>query len=155
MNGTAPKPARAVQGLTFGQERGFRLRILPPLRNLVALLLLGLWLPATLHCELEAAGIDDFFGLPNHHDGMTGEDGDDDARHSIDGVSYRLEFGVAKISTAAVTLFRDLSGAISVAPSTARPQIVAPTATAPPEVARAWQFTRRAAAPPRAPSAVS
>lgn len=155
MNQSAPKSACAVRGLTFGAGRDFRLRILPPLRHLVALLLLGLWLPATLHCELEAAGIDELLGLQDHHAGMTGEDGDDDARHSIDGVSYRLESGVAKISTTDVTLFRDLSGAISVAPSTARPQIVAPPATAPPEVARAWQFTRRAAAPPRAPSAVS
>jgi hypothetical protein len=120
-------------------------------RRIVALLLLALWLPATLHCDLEAAGVTGILGCHDHR--TTGPAfGSDDHCHSIEGVTYKLDFASVKTPPPALALlfvFAHPSLIAAVLPPRA---ITVEADAAPPEVARTWHFVVRAAPPARAPS---
>ena len=128
------------------------------LRPLIAILLLALWLPATLHCALEAAGC------------LRAEeccDGHTDSACTRDACDT-LETGFVKPAALHVVLppfFPDTAARLLDAFC---PLLLAPTAlllppdtgvtgtvAAPPEVARTWHFLVRAAPAPRAPSLAS
>jgi hypothetical protein len=65
------------------------------LQRITAFVLFALWLPATLHSDLEAAEINYVFGGHDHaslarqHSDCAHDRGDDEVPHSTDGVSYR------------------------------------------------------------------
>jgi hypothetical protein len=122
-----------------------------PVRRVVALLLLALWLPATLHCDLEAAGVTNILGCHDHR--TTGPAfGSDDHCHSIEGVAYKLDFAAIKTPppvTSLLFVFAHPSLLAAVFPPRA---ITVEANAAPPEVARTWHFVARAAPPARAPS---
>jgi len=119
--------------------------------RLVALLLLALWLPATLHCDLEAAGVTNILGCHDHRASGPAF-GTDDHCHSIEGVTYKLDFGSIKTPPpAALLLFVFAPPGLFAADVPPR-QLAVESKTAPPEVARTWHFAARAAPLARAPS---
>jgi hypothetical protein len=127
------------------------------LRSIAALVLAVIWLPSTLHCGLETAGI---FGHADgccHHDNAaTGE-----PVHCDQGVCGVVESGdyqptstLTKIPAPSVALhsFCLLKLAPQLKPV---PEIAAAAEVeSPPEIRRTWHFAARAALSPRAPSLV-
>jgi len=123
----------------------------PRLRHLLALALALLWLPATLHCDLEAAGLGQAFGCheesahdPHHCS--------DDSCHAIESLTYKIDTAPVKILPPALGLFNHcpLSPAPLFAPPVGELSVCRPSE--PPPLARHWRFARRAAPPARAPS---
>lgn len=115
-------------------------------------LLVALWLPATMHCQLEAAGL----GEAQHDSCCTGE--------TADGGTDCLGDACANIEN---SLIKDsapelhLAAPVTVCPlccaalrSTVRAEpVLSPKRHAPPlTLQAAWQFIERAAPPARAPS---
>jgi hypothetical protein len=127
------------------------------LPKLLSFLLVALWLPATLHCEFEAVGLDALFRCDVDHHAPAAKN-----PHAADACDV-LENGWMKrasapIALAAPTLFTPLLS--FVCPLFERPLLEADAQhidalAAPPEFTRAWQFVARAAPPARAPSVVS
>ena len=127
------------------------------LRRIGVLLLLGLWLPALLHCRLEAAGI--LFGescceTTHSSEEAPTESCADDACDVAEGEFTSLS--AALHSASAPVLFLCLLQAAIISPALA---LAPPLGTgvreadaAPPEIARSWAFDSRAALSPRAPS---
>jgi hypothetical protein len=118
------------------------------LRSLLACLLLALWLPATLHCALQEAGV--------LRETKTCTD------HCVLDNCGQLETGLpAKFTSVALqapafvpVLFAWRPGAF--APDLAFvAELPRLRITCPPELARTWQFTVRAAPLPGAPSLAS
>jgi hypothetical protein len=125
-------------------------------RPIVALLLLALWLPATQHCDLEAAGL-----LHDHlHHHCTGDcatpHSDDacgtDHCPNIEGNNYRPASDSLKVDAPMQNTLADfypLSAVIAVASVSADISRTGPPP--PPELAPTWRFIMRAALPARAP----
>lgn len=129
-----------------------------PLLRIAALLLLALWLPATQHCGLEAAGLID--GASECHD-PTACDAPHNQSHCdldncqpVENSAYNPA-GNTILITAPLALFC-LSDLPVITPETGVILSLAPERTnPPPELAPTWQFVARAALSPRAPSPVS
>lgn len=127
-----------------------------PVRRLAALLLLSLWLPALLHCRLEAAGFavgteccDSTHG-PETPAKTPTECGDD---------ACDVAEGEFTKSSAAGAPAPALCACLLCCVDPVRAPVSAPPtggisdlAAAPPEVARTWHFVARAAPAPRAPA---
>ncbi|MBL9200099.1 MAG: hypothetical protein JNL39_06305 [Opitutaceae bacterium] len=119
--------------------------------KLVAFLLLALWLPATEHCALESAGFT-ILAHDDHHSESCKDTCQDDACHSIEGVSYPKASSDLRVLPPTVS-FACCLLSVLVAPAVV-PREPVSLATAPPELqalGRTWQFVRRAALPARAP----
>jgi hypothetical protein len=123
------------------------------LMKFAALLLATLWLPATLHCQLEAAEIHFLthdHEESEHHDGHDG--GPDDEHHAFKDPSVTLTKSVVKIlppgHAQALVLVALLATARDNPTSALSPERHPP----PLELKVAWQFMDRAAPPARAPS---
>jgi hypothetical protein len=121
-------------------------------RRFAALLLLVLWLPATLHCALEAGS--PFDSAATCCPGKSAAVGDD---HCADDNCVVLESHLVRpaddnlVMPAPVALAA-FSCLIAFPPETIIVPTVAPERThCPPELARTWQFVARAALSPRAP----
>jgi len=120
-------------------------------RRFIALMLLALWLPATLHCDLEAAGVKGVLGC-HDHDVPCNPHCTVDACHSIEGLSYQFDSSLTKAPQPSFIL--PVPPLALVAPTLVtvpREGKIEP-AVAPPEVARTWHFVMRAAPPARAPA---
>jgi hypothetical protein len=128
------------------------------LRPFLAVLLLAAWLPATLHCALEAAG------CTRAEDCCDGHADGGCTRDSCD----TLEAGFLKPAAlhvalpqfsadAAASLLDSLCPPLRAPAARLLPPVTGVTAAvaAPPEVARTWRFAVRAAPAPRAPSLAS
>ena len=121
------------------------------LRRLLTFALLALWLPATLHCDLEAAGL----ALPfvcHDYDTATGLDLPcaDDECHALDRASYTA-FALTKLVSATVlSVLARLPDSIETPVDGVRPE----RTDVPRKLRRTWQFDTRAAPPARAPSAL-
>lgn len=119
------------------------------LRRLIALVLVALWLPATLHCDLEAAGLE--IGVLCHdHDTPEAAAAhcSDDACHAIEDAAY-----TAVVLTKLVGVISFSVLALLPEPPDLPAATLSPASTdVPLEVPRSWQFTTRAAPPARAPS---
>ncbi len=129
------------------------------LRRLVALLLVSLWLPATLHCDLEAAGLDTLFPCADDAAAQTGTccKGDAAARDACDLVEGAAFKPAPNTATLPPPVLRsDLLTLLLTPPPSLDVEVVPAAVTdrsvAPPEVARTWHFVARAAPPSRAPS---
>jgi len=114
-------------------------------------MLLALWLPATLHCDLEAAGVTNILGCHDHRAAGPAF-GTDHHCHSIDGVSYKLDFGSSKTPPPPdfILFVLPTPGALTATPPPRR--ITVESRAAPPEIVRTWHFAARAAPPARAPA---
>ncbi len=116
-------------------------------RSLAALLLLAFWLPATLHCDLEHAGV---------MEKLLACDGDcetDDCAQ-IESGHYKPTTHAVHVSAPLLLVCLDTVEAVIVAPADL-PQYFPDDRASPPELARVWQFVFRAAPLPGAPSIVS
>ena len=126
---------------------------------MLTVVLLALWLPATLHCDLEAAEITEaLFGchdhgspVGDHHDDAS----DHEVTHSVDGLSYSPGSAPVKSLPSAVVQGCLRSSATPDTPTRPLRPVVVEAGTAPPEIARTWHFLTRAAPTPRAPSLLS
>jgi hypothetical protein len=121
----------------------------------VALLLLALWLPATQHCGLEAAGV--LTSAVECHDAASCDEPqgtspcDLDNCQSIEDAAYKAKQTYVQLSTPVELACLCCLNAIT--PKTIIVSMITPAQTdAPPELAPSWQFTTRAAPAPRAPS---
>jgi hypothetical protein len=121
----------------------------PALRRLVAVLLLSLWLPATLHCALEAADIHIAIVCHDHDTQAASENHcADDSCHAIESASFTV-FSLTKlVGTATLLVVARLAEPIELPPDGVRPE----RTDVPRELQRSWQFSTRAAPPTRAPS---
>jgi hypothetical protein len=122
-------------------------------RSVIAAVLLALWLPASLQCEMEWAGI--LSGLGNGCDrtSIPGQDSDADGCAIVEAgrVIVSPATAIVKNYEFGRMLLLDLSTDwIELTPSEPPP---AP-ATAPPEIIRRWQFLERAAPLSRAPALI-
>lgn len=121
---------------------------MPALRRVVAVLLLSLWLPATLHCDLEAAGLDLALLCHEHAEAVDlAAPCADETCHAVESTDYTA-FALTKLIDAPVLTLIALLPPPRELPVTAA---VLARIAAPPELPRRWQFAHRAALPPRAP----
>lgn len=122
------------------------------LHRFCALLLLALWLPATLHCDFQTAGLDELFACADEHHSSPA-----DAKDNCSTVESGWFQRLAAASLPAPALV--VVPVVFLAPA---PGLLTPPdprlgerVAAPPEIARTWHFSARAAPPPRAPSLAS
>ncbi|MCC6414732.1 MAG: hypothetical protein IT582_02335 [Opitutaceae bacterium] len=129
-----------------------------PLLRITAFLLLALWLPATQHCGLEAAGLfgdamechePDGCATPHEESHC-----DTDNCQPIENTAYKSSLNA--IHVAAPLALTCLCCLHEITPETIVVPLVSPErANPPPELAPTWQFVARAALSPRAPTTVS
>lgn len=118
----------------------------PHLVKLVGLFLFALWLPATLHCRLEAAGVDfHWLGCHDHESGPCA----DDPRHALEQQVYKSGssnegVGVAPPAGCACALCAPVEPKVVSFFRSSIPPV-------PPELAAGWRFLARAVAPAQAP----
>lgn len=127
-------------------------------RTFVALFLAALWLPATQHCDLEAAGM-----LSAHCDEPTGMEGSgsdcncvSDGCDMVESGDYKVSPQTAKVSAPILSVLACL---FSVASLSHSEEPFAGTMLGsdhghPVEWVPTWQFVQRAALSPRAPSLI-
>lgn len=129
------------------------------LSTLAALLLVALWLPATLHCQLESVGLEELFSCTGH----ASTDNDHDTRNQsddcCDSFCQTVESGqflflkqrlTAAQPLAPVCLYQLSILTLSQSASVGERAWTRPDAAPPGQ--STWQFARRAALPARAPS---
>lgn len=122
--------------------------------RLIAWLLLALWLPATLHCGLEAADVfhpEDNGSEQGCCQGAAAEHNDE--CKTVESGEYRLEQGLPAVPVpvwVALDAWADLLR-VRESAEEAVAQLSLSGAGRDPEWVPAWVFARRAAAPPRAP----
>jgi hypothetical protein len=126
------------------------------LKRTIALTLLALWLPVSMHCSLET--LPGFNLLDCCCDTGASQSAKDDCAQSPCG---EIEAGLYKIEDNP-TDTPNLAIVLAMASRIGAPQLPEPTPTtflaadsSPPELAKTWQFSRRTALPVRAPSFVS
>jgi hypothetical protein len=137
------------------QPVGDSLDFVRRLRSYIAVLLLALWMPVTMCCEMEMAGVLSECGACQDEKAADGvaSDCDVDGSAMIESGSVRLQHHVLLVKAPDLADFL-LLAALS-------PDLAAPPAlsldrtTAPPEWIRSWQFVMRAALPSRAPSFIA
>ena len=126
------------------------------LTKIVTLLLLALWLPATVHCQLEIFPALDFLSCCDHPDQAPHQDNDceSDACAVIEGGHVLAALG-ARITPMPIVWQNSFcpppEAIISFSPVLTLVQVN----SSPPELTHTWQFIYRAAAEVRAPSFVS
>ncbi len=126
------------------------------LRRLIALALLALWLPATLHCALEEAGLEIAFVCHDHDDDQAHHHAPpshtgahcDDACHTLEGAAIKTVSAAKLVGQATPFLIARLPDPPEIPADHVCPERTA----APDELGRPWQFSTRAAPPARAPS---
>lgn len=123
---------------------------------MLTVIMVALWPLVVSHCDLEQ--------LPGFQFLACG-DGDSDTPHqdnecqtdgcaSVESGAYKTESRRLEVSTPAVALSAFLTASLREATRLDSASKVFPD-SAPPDIPSAWQFLRRAALPPRAPSHVS
>jgi hypothetical protein len=122
--------------------------------KLAALLLATLWLPATLHCQLEGLGLDTLFACADqpaetahaNADGCT-----DDGCQSIESGQFAItksKLDLSQLPALACVCVACFQHLVPAAPA---PEIFAVHQDETLPLQRTWQFARRAALPARAP----
>lgn len=125
------------------------------LTKLAALLVVALWLPATLHCALESADVA-FLTHENHehhHDAPTDEHNDDgDAAHAIEYTAYTASAPSLRAPLPSDALSAVIAALAWSCAANIEPPLSPARHAPPPELRVAWQFLFRAAPPARAPA---
>jgi hypothetical protein len=121
--------------------------------KIASLLLLAVWLPATLHCRIEAAGLDLHWLGCHDHDDSTAEHCADDTCHAIEKQPYKSgKESPIVVPPDGCTCALCLTALVCACEACAEPALSATGHAPPPDLAVAWQFSRRAAPPARAPA---
>jgi hypothetical protein len=143
------RPGCAQVDIRFGADLFGRVYVI---RRLIALALLALWLPATLHCDVEAAGFDDWFGC--HEEAASTKDHcTEDVCQALEGFAYKSDAALLKVSPPPPGFCSDCL--ISLSPPFPRLATDSVnTGTELPWSSRPWQFAHRAAPPARAPACI-
>lgn len=122
----------------------------------MALALAVFWLPVSVHCQLEQLPGLDFLSCCSHEHDEGAPHQDDDCEGDACAV---VESGLYKSEERQATPpAPEIDSSNGPAPAAAEPVLDSATlrlvlpGTAPPELARVWQFSHRAARPIRAPS---
>ena len=121
------------------------------LKTVIAIFMLAIWMPATSHLLLEAAGV--------IHQQQAGADSDNDHDHdAADGICA-LTFSnapVVKSASPSVVLYLIANSALfNSASIETHTFLFGRLGPSPPLLPKSWQFVYRAALPGRAPSLVS
>jgi hypothetical protein len=118
-----------------------------------------LWVAAGMHCRLEVLPGFEFLSCcqhsatdhsPAHHE----QDCDGDGCAAIESGFYQLQSPQSAPAKPLLLLVAWVTPRPDLAPASA-PRLLPTPAASPPELSRLWQFSQRAALPPRAPSFVS
>jgi len=125
-------------------------------RKSVAIVLLGLWMPVTMHCLLEAMPAFSFLQCCCTADKGPQEPNDcaDDACSALESGLYKIEDNSALAPHPSLLFALSTCDPGSPLPAERVPRL-APQSLAPPELPQFWQFSYRTALPPRAPSFVA
>ena len=125
----------------------------------VAVLLLVLWVPVTMHCVIESLPGIEFLSCCLHDDAKPepspahqDNDCETDACATVESGLYKQEDSSQPLSVPLLALAVWMWTAD---PPTDSTPVLIPASSAPPELARFWQFSYRTALPPRAPSLVA
>jgi hypothetical protein len=123
--------------------------------RIVALLLAAVWLPVVSHCDLERLPGLEFLACCDHPDAAPHEDEccRQGACAVVESGHYRVEEQPPAVP--APLLLFSFEPAPALAIPAAPPAGAGIRPPAPPELSRIWQFSLRAARPPRAPSIAS
>jgi hypothetical protein len=124
------------------------------LKKILSVLAAALWLPMTLHCQLETIPGLDFLKCASEKSPVESQSHCDDSCCSVERATYKSE---------QVRPTLPLPGILPLLPALALPARDKLTgnldaglcSTAPPELPKRWQFVFRTASPPRAPSLAS
>jgi hypothetical protein len=126
------------------------------LKSSVAMLLLALWVPVSMHCGLEALPGFNFLQcccggdeVPEPDHGCT-----PDTCSAIESGLYKIEDDPAILAGLATMLALAAWEVVTELPADSAPARFSGSAP-PPELGHIWQFIFRAARPPRAPSFIS
>ncbi len=146
--------------LPRGIDSGALLDLFPDVsrfRPLLALVLVALWLPATLHCEIEATGLLDAIACceSESHPDSAAADCSTDSCEIAEGAfaaPAATALGAAPVLCVLAEVFPNTPPDKAVAAPPLSGVIVA--AAAPPEINRSWSFAARAAPLPGAPASV-
>jgi hypothetical protein len=120
----------------------------------VALLLATLWLPATVHCQLEGVGLDSLFACADTAADVAHADGNecaDDGCQTLESGQVAVSksrIDIASLAPLACTCHFCLFEIPALQPA---PEIFAARQDETLPLQRTWQFARRAALPARAP----
>ena len=120
------------------------------LRKLAALFLVALWLPATLHCQMEAAEV--HFLTHDDHSASTDHcPNQHDDHHALKDAPITASTSSLKVPPPSNSLSFVLFALVDADHYSAAPAL-SPTRREPPlELKVAWQFSTRAAPPSQAP----
>jgi hypothetical protein len=123
------------------------------LRKLAALLLVALWLPATLHCQLEGLGLDAIFACADDaaEAAHSNDECTDDGCQTIE--SGQVTLSKMRVDVASLALFAgsDAFCLFEIPAPAPAGEISASRQDETLPLQRTWQFDRRAALPARAP----
>lgn len=117
--------------------------------------LVAAWLPVTLHCKLEAAGLFESADACCAAEETPVPDADckDDACPTVEDALYKESAQGLKVAAPTATdCFASLALVALNCDRTTEPTLSPPRHGPPPELRVAWQFVTRAAPPARAPS---
>jgi hypothetical protein len=124
------------------------------LSTLVAFLLAALWLPAALHCELEAADVHFLTHEAHHSDGADHDHGTgaDDEHHAFKDAPFTVSAPAVKILPPVDSLSAALLSFLAIGREEVASALSPERHPPPLELTVAWQFMDRAAPPARAPA---
>lgn len=122
----------------------------------VAVLLLALWVPVTMHCALETVPGLSFLQWCCGGDEAPEQDHDcnQDSCSVVESGFYKIEDNPTVTPGLALLLAFAAWDWVAGPPAESAPHFAA-VSLAPPELPRVWQFSYRTALPPRAPSLVA
>lgn len=129
------------------------------LKTILVMAVLAFWLPATNHCRLELIPGLGFLACCGHSEDEQASDqhqnecAEDLCAQVEDGL-YKTESSRVVVEAPPAFTLGVLTALLEQTPSPERPSPMRLDAS-PPELPKTWQFSCRAAAPPRAPSSVS
>src|SRR5262245_6350875 len=114
--------------------------------------LLAVWLPTTLHCRAEAAGLfETREACCPEESTTTGSDCKDDLCATLEGALYKEQAATFQLAAPVLAGGLDLTAFLLVVPATDAPAVSPPAHAPANELAVRWQFIERAAPPARAP----
>ena len=130
------------------------------LKTILVMAVLAFWVPATNHCRLELIPGLEFLACCGHSEeeqssGQHQNECADDLCAQVEDGLYKTESNQVVVEALPVCLIGFLPALLEQSPSPERACTVRRLDASPPELLKTWQFSFRAAAPPRAPSFVS